>query len=103
MCGRVRVCTCTLYVSGYVDEHVFVYVCVCVRACVCVCVCVCTCMYLFVVCVCVCVCYSRFRWFDKCFSLIVTPSSNAAINFEHAWGDGVSLKMHVSLQVCVMY
>ena len=28
------------------------------------------------------------RWFDKSFSLIITQSGDAAINFEHSWGDG---------------
>ena len=31
------------------------------------------------------------RWFDKSFSLIVAPSGVSAINFEHAWGDGVAV------------
>jgi carnitine O-palmitoyltransferase 2 len=31
----------------------------------------------------------RSRWFDKSFSLIVTRSGKAAVNFEHSWGDGV--------------
>ena len=31
------------------------------------------------------------RWFDKSFSLIVTKGGNAAINFEHSWGDGVAI------------
>jgi carnitine O-palmitoyltransferase 2 len=31
------------------------------------------------------------RWFDKSFSLIFTRSGNAAINFEHSWGDGVAV------------
>lgn len=31
------------------------------------------------------------RWFDKSFSLIFTPSGHAALNFEHAWGDGVAV------------
>ena len=32
-----------------------------------------------------------YRWFDKSFSLILTPSGQAAINFEHSWGDGVAI------------
>ena len=43
------------------------------------------------VCVHLCVFPVCCRWFDKSFSLIVTPSGNVAINFEHAWGDGVAV------------
>jgi len=32
-----------------------------------------------------------FRWFDKSFSYIVSPSGLAALNFEHSWGDGVAV------------
>lgn len=31
------------------------------------------------------------RWFDKSFSVIVTKDAQAAINFEHSWGDGVAV------------
>lgn len=31
------------------------------------------------------------RWFDKSFSLVVTKSGQAAVNFEHSWGDGVAV------------
>lgn len=31
------------------------------------------------------------RWFDKSLSYIVTPSGRTALNFEHAWGDGVAV------------
>eukprot|EP00795_Rhopilema_esculentum_P002490 gene2490-18153_t len=31
------------------------------------------------------------RWFDKSFQLILEGNAEAAINFEHAWGDGVSI------------
>ena len=31
------------------------------------------------------------RWFDKSFSLFVSTDGEAAINFEHAWGDGVGV------------
>ena len=31
------------------------------------------------------------RWFDKSFSLIVTKGGLSAVNFEHAWGDGVAV------------
>ncbi|XP_075874185.1 carnitine O-palmitoyltransferase 2, mitochondrial-like [Nelusetta ayraudi] len=31
------------------------------------------------------------RWFDKSFSVIVTKDGQAAINFEHSWGDGVAV------------
>jgi len=33
----------------------------------------------------------RNRWFDKSFSLIVTPNGQSAVNFEHSWGDGVAV------------
>ncbi|XP_068445866.1 carnitine O-palmitoyltransferase 2, mitochondrial-like [Clinocottus analis] len=31
------------------------------------------------------------RWFDKSFTVILTKDGEAAINFEHSWGDGVAL------------
>jgi len=31
------------------------------------------------------------RWFDKSFSLIFSSCGEVAINFEHAWGDGVAV------------
>lgn len=31
------------------------------------------------------------RWFDKSFQLILCKDGKAAINFEHAWGDGVAV------------
>lgn len=31
------------------------------------------------------------RWYDKSFSLIVSKNGTSAINFEHAWGDGVAV------------
>eukprot|EP00297_Palpitomonas_bilix_P004512 CAMPEP_0113895828 /NCGR_PEP_ID=MMETSP0780_2-20120614/17612_1 /TAXON_ID=652834 /ORGANISM="Palpitomonas bilix" /LENGTH=687 /DNA_ID=CAMNT_0000886767 /DNA_START=59 /DNA_END=2122 /DNA_ORIENTATION=+ /assembly_acc=CAM_ASM_000599 len=31
------------------------------------------------------------RWFDKCFSLVMNQKGRTAINFEHSWGDGVSV------------
>lgn len=31
------------------------------------------------------------RWFDKSISLIVTKNGQAAVNFEHSWGDGVAV------------
>ena len=31
------------------------------------------------------------RWFDKSFSLIVTSNGKAGINWEHSWGDGVTI------------
>ena len=37
-----------------------------------------------------CIHYS-IRWFDKSISYIVTPSGRTALNFEHAWGDGVAV------------
>ena len=32
------------------------------------------------------------RWFDKSFSIIVTQSGLSALNWEHSWGDGVTLR-----------
>jgi carnitine O-palmitoyltransferase 2 len=34
---------------------------------------------------------ARSRWFDKSLQLIVCGNGAAAINFEHSWGDGVSV------------
>ena len=34
---------------------------------------------------------ARDRWFDKSFQLIVTENAKAAVNFEHAWGDGLAV------------
>lgn len=31
------------------------------------------------------------RWYDKSFSIILAKDGTAAINFEHAWGDGVAV------------
>lgn len=31
------------------------------------------------------------RWFDKSFTVILTKDGQAAINFEHSWGDGVAV------------
>ncbi|XP_074492515.1 carnitine O-palmitoyltransferase 2, mitochondrial [Sebastes fasciatus] len=31
------------------------------------------------------------RWYDKSFSVILAKDGNAAINFEHSWGDGVAV------------
>ncbi|KAF5274547.1 hypothetical protein FQA39_LY07159 [Lamprigera yunnana] len=31
------------------------------------------------------------RWFDKSFSLVISKSGTAGINFEHSWGDGVAV------------
>ncbi|XP_068599274.1 carnitine O-palmitoyltransferase 2, mitochondrial [Brachionichthys hirsutus] len=31
------------------------------------------------------------RWFDKSFSVILSKDGQAAINFEHSWGDGVAV------------
>ncbi|KAF0287165.1 Carnitine O-palmitoyltransferase 2, mitochondrial [Amphibalanus amphitrite] len=31
------------------------------------------------------------RWFDKSFSIVFSGEGKAAINFEHAWGDGVAV------------
>lgn len=31
------------------------------------------------------------RWFDKSFQIIITKNSKCGINFEHSWGDGISV------------
>ncbi|KAI1892086.1 hypothetical protein AGOR_G00150350 [Albula goreensis] len=31
------------------------------------------------------------RWYDKSFSIIIAKDGQAAINFEHSWGDGVAV------------
>ncbi|TMW44808.1 hypothetical protein DOY81_010115 [Sarcophaga bullata] len=31
------------------------------------------------------------RWFDKSVSLLLSADGTAAVNFEHAWGDGVAV------------
>ncbi|XP_027219853.1 carnitine O-palmitoyltransferase 2, mitochondrial isoform X1 [Penaeus vannamei] len=31
------------------------------------------------------------RWFDKSFSILMTRDGQSALNFEHAWGDGVAV------------
>ncbi|XP_072294283.1 carnitine O-palmitoyltransferase 2, mitochondrial [Eucyclogobius newberryi] len=31
------------------------------------------------------------RWYDKSFNIIIAKDGNAAINFEHSWGDGVAV------------
>ena len=33
----------------------------------------------------------QFRWFDKSVSLLMTSKGDAAVNFEHSWGDGVAV------------
>ena len=38
----------------------------------------------------------RDRWLDKSFSLIVSANGKAALNFEHAWGDGVAVMRFVN-------
>ncbi|KAJ8936430.1 hypothetical protein NQ318_015576 [Aromia moschata] len=35
------------------------------------------------------------RWFDKSFSLQLSKDGQAAVNFEHAWGDGVAILRYV--------
>ena len=37
------------------------------------------------------------RWLDKCFQLIVTGHGRVGINWEHAWGDGVSVVRYEQL------
>ena len=34
---------------------------------------------------------ARNRWLDKSFQLIVAANGKSAVNFEHAWGDGVAV------------
>eukprot|EP00124_Ichthyophonus_hoferi_P005155 Ihof_evm1s683 gene=Ihof_evmTU1s683 len=36
------------------------------------------------------------RWFDKSFSMIVLPDGVSAVNFEHSWGDGISVLRFVN-------
>jgi hypothetical protein len=36
------------------------------------------------------------RWYDKSFNLIVAANGTAAVNFEHAWGDGVAVMRYVN-------
>ncbi|XP_063283278.1 carnitine O-palmitoyltransferase 2, mitochondrial-like [Pelobates fuscus] len=31
------------------------------------------------------------RWYDKSFSIIMTQDGTAAVNFEHSWGDGMTI------------
>eukprot|EP00123_Amoebidium_parasiticum_P014942 comp22712_c0_seq1/m.35267 comp22712_c0_seq1/g.35267 ORF comp22712_c0_seq1/g.35267 comp22712_c0_seq1/m.35267 type:complete len:659 (-) comp22712_c0_seq1:615-2591(-) len=38
----------------------------------------------------------RNRWYDKSFSMIVLPDGMAAVNFEHAWGDGISVLRYIN-------
>ena len=40
--------------------------------------------------------YNYVRWFDKSFSLIFTADGEVALNFEHAWGDGVAVMSYVN-------
>ncbi|RDD38373.1 Carnitine O-palmitoyltransferase 2, mitochondrial [Trichoplax sp. H2] len=35
------------------------------------------------------------RWFDKSFQIIVNKKGEGAMNFEHAWGDGVAVMRYV--------
>lgn len=34
---------------------------------------------------------ARSRWFDKSFQIIMCANGRSAVNFEHAWGDGVAV------------
>nr|XP_039258344.1 carnitine O-palmitoyltransferase 2, mitochondrial-like [Styela clava] len=36
------------------------------------------------------------RWYDKSFSLVVAKNGETAINFEHAWGDGVAVVRYMN-------
>ncbi|XP_068564047.1 carnitine O-palmitoyltransferase 2, mitochondrial-like [Cebidichthys violaceus] len=36
------------------------------------------------------------RWFDKSFTVILTKDGQAAINFEHSWGDGVAVLLFLN-------
>eukprot|EP00051_Salpingoeca_urceolata_P027488 m.481687 g.481687 ORF g.481687 m.481687 type:complete len:677 (-) comp22284_c0_seq1:23-2053(-) len=38
----------------------------------------------------------RNRWFDKSFQLIVCSNGKTAVNFEHAWGDGVAVLRYMN-------
>ncbi|KCV72970.1 hypothetical protein H696_00523 [Fonticula alba] len=38
----------------------------------------------------------RNRWFDKSFSMIINRNGTTAINFEHAWGDGVAVLRYLN-------
>ena len=37
------------------------------------------------------------RWYDKSFQMLISANGKAALNFEHAWGDGVAVP---SRQLC---
>ncbi len=37
-----------------------------------------------------------FRFFDKCFSLIIAGNGNTCVNFEHSWGDGVAVLRYMN-------
>lgn len=39
------------------------------------------------------------RWYDKSLQLIVSANAKAAINFEHSWGDGVSV-LRFANEIC---
>ncbi|XP_034386773.1 carnitine O-palmitoyltransferase 2, mitochondrial-like [Cyclopterus lumpus] len=36
------------------------------------------------------------RWFDKSFTVILTKDGQAAINFQHSWGDGVAVLLFIN-------
>uniref|UniRef100_H2V092 Carnitine palmitoyltransferase 2 n=1 Tax=Takifugu rubripes TaxID=31033 RepID=H2V092_TAKRU len=36
------------------------------------------------------------RWYDKSFSIILTKNGESGVNFEHSWGDGVSVLRFVN-------
>lgn len=36
------------------------------------------------------------RWFDKSFHLALSKNAKVAINFEHAWGDGVAVVRYLN-------
>ena len=43
---------------------------------------------------------ARDRWLDKSFQLVVSRDGEAAINFEHAWGDGIAVVRIVIFLSC---
>ncbi|XP_064632032.1 carnitine O-palmitoyltransferase 2, mitochondrial-like [Lineus longissimus] len=36
------------------------------------------------------------RWYDKSFSMLMSPEGTMALNFEHAWGDGVAVLRYIN-------
>ena len=46
---------------------------------------------------------ARDRWLDKSFQLVVSRDGEAAINFEHAWGDGIAVVRIVIFSLVSVY